>query len=138
MQEEALGWTAYPPAMVLRLLRLVNRLYPWVALGTYMVAFAVAFICVFTFPLGALGLVVLGVLSLAVVAVARDGLQAVQRFMQRRWLRSGRCPACRTGPVETSAPGWRCRGCATRFDPDGADLVQDSPPPVADAEMASV
>jgi hypothetical protein len=124
--------------MILRVLRLVNRLYPWVALGTYMLAFAVAFICVFTFPLGALGLVVLGVLSLAVVAVARDGLQAVQRFMQRRWLRSGRCPACRTGPVETSAPGWRCRGCATHFDPDGADLVQDSPPPVADAEMASV
>jgi hypothetical protein len=128
---------AYPPAMILRLLRLVNRLYPWVALGAYMLAFAVAFVCVFTFPLGALGLVVLGVLSLAVVAVVRDALQALQGVMQRGWLRRGRCPACRTGPVEADGSGWRCRGCAESFGGDGTQTAPGEPPVVVDSEMAA-
>ena len=123
--------------MVLRLLRLVNRVYPWVALAAYMLAFVVAFICVFTFPLGALSLVVLGVLSLAVVAVVRDGLQAVQRAMQRRWLRRGRCPACRMGPVETEGAGWRCRGCAEAFGADGAEVIPEEPPVSIASEMAA-
>ena len=123
--------------MVLRLLRLVNRVYPWVALAAYMLAFMVAFICVFTFPLGALSLVVLGVLSLAVVAVVRDALQATQRVMQRRWLRRGRCPACRTGPVEAEAAGWRCRGCAEAFGSDGAELPPAEPTVSIDSEMAA-
>jgi ribosomal protein L37AE/L43A len=123
--------------MVLRLLRLVNRLYPWVALAAYMLAFAVAFVCVFTFPLGALALVVMGVLSLAVVAVARDGLQAVQRLMQRGWLRRGRCPACRMGPVKAEGSGWRCRGCAQSFDTDGAEATAAEPAVAIDAEMAA-
>ena len=123
--------------MVLRLLRLVNRLYPWVALGAYMLAFAVAFVCVFTFPLGALALVVMGVLSLAVVAVARDALQAVQRAMQRGWLRGGRCPACRMGPVKAEAAGWRCRGCAQAYGADGAEAPAVEPPVAIDSEMAA-
>ena len=44
--------------MILRLLRAVNRVYPFIVLAGYMVAFVLAFICVFTFPLGALVLII--------------------------------------------------------------------------------
>ena len=109
-------------ALALRILRFVNRAYPFVALAGYMLAFAVAFICVFTFPLGALTLVVAGVLSLAFVALGADALRALERVMARAQLRRGRCPACRLGPIEPEAAGRaHCRGCAMRFDADGSD-----------------
>ena len=109
--------------LALRILRFVNRAYPFVALGGYMLAFMVAFICVFTFPLGALTLVVAGVLSLAFVALGADALRGLERVMARALLRRGRCPACRMGPAEpVNGEGWCCRGCARRFESDGSDL----------------
>ena len=108
--------------MVLRILRFVNRAYPFVALACYMVAFVVAFVCMFTFPLGALTLVVAGVLSLAFVALGWDVLRAIERWMSRRRLSRGRCPACRMGPVERQAAAWQCRGCAARFDAEGTEV----------------
>jgi hypothetical protein len=106
----------------LRILRFVNRAYPFVVFGIYGIAFATAFICVFTFPLGALLLVVAGVLSLAFVALGLDALKALERWMSRRALSRGRCPACRMGPIESGAAGWCCRGCAVAFDADGTQL----------------
>jgi len=107
----------------LRILRFVNRAYPFVAFGAYGFAFVVAFICMFTFPLGALTLVVVGVLSLAFVALGSDALKGFERVLSRRALRRGRCPACRMGPVESVAEGWSCRGCAANFDADGTQRV---------------
>jgi ribosomal protein L37AE/L43A len=107
--------------LALRILRFVNRAYPFVAFGVYALAFLVAFICVFSFPLGALTLVVTGVLSLAFVSLCADALKALERLLARRQLRRGRCPACRLGPVDAEAAGsWCCRGCATRFEADGS------------------
>ncbi len=113
--------------MVLRILRFLNRAYPFVALACYMAAFVVAFVSMFTFPLLALTLVVLGVLSLAFVALGWDLLRAVERWMSRRALLRGRCPACRLGPVERpQAQGeWTCRGCAARFDTEGTQTRQE-------------
>lgn len=124
-------------AMVLRILRFLNRAYPFVALACYMLAFVVAFVCMFTFPLGALTLVVVGVLSLAFVALAWDVLRALERWMSRGALGRGRCPACRMGPVERERveSGWACRGCATRFDAEGAE-VRDVPVDAAEIEMS--
>lgn len=116
-------------ALALRILRFVNRAYPFVALAGYMLAFAVAFVCVFTFPLGALTLVVAGVLSLAFVALGADALKGLERVMARAQLRRGRCPACRLGPAEgVTQGGWQCRGCATRFEADGTDRPADAAP----------
>jgi ribosomal protein L37AE/L43A len=111
--------------MVLRILRFLNRAYPFVALACYMLAFVVAFVCMFTFPLGALTLVVVGVLSLAFVALGWDVLRAIERWMSRRWLSRGRCPACRMGPLERQAAAWHCRGCAARFDAEGAEVREE-------------
>ena len=115
--------------LALRIMRAVNRAYPFVALAGYMLAFAVAFVCVFTFPLGALTLVVAGVLSLAFVALGADALRGIERVMARAQLRRGRCPGCRLGPVEGAAEGgWQCRGCAMRFETDGGDRAAESEP----------
>ncbi|MFM1830705.1 MAG: hypothetical protein RLZZ558_1045 [Planctomycetota bacterium] len=113
--------------MVLRILRWVNRMYAFAAFGVYAVAFVIAFVCVFTFPLGALVLVVLGVLSLAVVALGRDALQAIERWMGRRWLRAGRCPQCRMGPVQPRGMAWTCRGCNAAFASDGSQEAPEEP-----------
>jgi len=122
--------------MVLRILRFVNRAYAFVAFAIYLAAFVVASICVFTFPLGALALVVLGVLSLAFVALGRDVLQALERWMSRGALRAGRCPACRMGPVDGagSPKVWTCRGCAARFEGDGSQMQALAIEREADAE----
>jgi len=122
--------------MVLRILRFVNRAYAFVAFAIYLVAFVVASICVFTFPLGALALVVLGVLSLAFVALGRDVLQALERWMSRGALRAGRCPACRMGPVDGAGSPrvWTCRGCAARFEADGSQMQTVAFEREADAE----
>jgi ribosomal protein L37AE/L43A len=125
-------------ALALRILRLVNRAYPFVALAGYMAAFLVAFICVFTFPLGALSLVVLGVLSLAFVALGSDALRALERAMSRAMLRRGRCPMCRLGPVDREGvQGWRCRGCAGRFEGDGSERAESSTEPEQDAALSA-
>lgn len=122
--------------MVLRILRFVNRAYAFAAFAIYLAAFVVASICVFTFPLGALALVVLGVLSLAFVALGRDVLQALERWMSRGALRAGRCPACRMGPVDaTGSPvTWCCRGCAAQFESDGSQLQAFEGAPEAEGE----
>ncbi|MEY4827141.1 MAG: hypothetical protein RLZZ288_692 [Planctomycetota bacterium] len=122
--------------MVLRILRFVNRAYAFAAFAIYLVAFVIASICVFTFPLGALALVVLGVLSLAFVALGRDVLQALERWMSRGALRAGRCPACRMGPVDGAGSPrvWTCRGCAARFETDGSQMQAVAFEREADAE----
>jgi hypothetical protein len=126
-----LGHDARPRAVYaadmlpLRILRFVNRAYPFVAFGAYGFAFVVAFICMFTFPLGALALVVAGVLSLAFVALGSDALKGLERILSRRALRKGRCPACRMGPVQSLELGWCCRGCVANFDADGAQRVAE-------------
>lgn len=121
--------------MVLRILRFLNRAYPFVALACYMLAFVVAFVSMFTFPLLALTLVVVGVLSLAFVALGWDALRAVERWMSRRALLRGRCPACRLGPVERrqAEQAWCCRGCGARFDAEGTQTREE---PSDTAEMS--
>jgi len=122
--------------MVLRILRFVNRAYAFAAFAIYLAAFVVASICVFTFPLGALALVVLGVLSLAFVALGRDVLQALERWMSRGALRAGRCPVCRMGPIDGAGSPrvWTCRGCAARFETDGSQMQAVAFEREADAE----
>jgi hypothetical protein len=124
----------------LRILRFVNRAYPFVAFGAYGLAFVVAFLCMFTFPLGALTLVVVGVLSLAFVALGSDALKALERVMSRRALRRGRCPACRMGPVQSVEAGWGCQGCAAAFDADGSQRVVEvaEEPDAASEDAAAV
>ena len=126
--------------MVLRILRFVNRAYAFAAFAIYLVAFVIASICVFTFPLGALALVVLGVLSLAFVALGRDVLQALERWMSRGALRAGRCPACRMGPVDGAGSPrvWTCRGCAARFETDGSQMQAVEAAAEADGEADSL
>jgi ribosomal protein L37AE/L43A len=84
--------------------------------------------------------VVLGVLSLAFVALGRDVLQALERWMSRGALRAGRCPACRMGPVDGAGSPrvWTCRGCAARFETDGSQMQAVEAAAEADGEADSL
>ena len=112
--------------MILRLLRAVNRVYPFVVLFGYMGAFLLAFICIFSFPLGALVLVIGSVLSLAFVVFFGETLSGVEGILTRRTLKKNRCPACRMGPIQKNAATYQCLGCGICFDMDGAQLLQDA------------
>ena len=112
--------------MILRLLRAVNRVYPFVVLFGYMGAFVLAFICIFSFPLGALVLVIGSVLSLAFVVFFGETLGGMERILTRRALKKNRCPACRMGPIQKNAAAYQCLGCGICFDMDGAQLSQDA------------
>jgi hypothetical protein len=112
--------------MILRLLRSVNRVYPFVVLFGYMGAFLLAFICIFSFPLGALVLVIGSVLSLAFVVFFGETLSGIEGILTRRTLKKNRCPACRMGPIQKNAATYQCLGCGICFDMDGAQLLQDA------------
>ncbi len=112
--------------MILRLLRAVNRVYPFVVLFGYMGAFLLAFICIFSFPLGALVLVIGSVLSLAFVVFFGETLSGIEGILTRRTLKNNRCPACRMGPIQKNAATYQCLGCGICFDMDGAQLLQDT------------
>ena len=112
--------------MILRLLRAVNRVYPFVVLFGYMGAFLLAFICIFSFPLGALVLVIGSVLSLAFVVFFGETLSGIEGILTRRTLKKNRCPACRMGPIQKNAATYQCLGCGICFDMDGAQLLQDA------------
>ena len=112
--------------MILRLLQAVNRVYPFVVLFGYMGAFLLAFICIFSFPLGALVLVIGSVLSLAFVVFFGETLSGIEGILMRRTLKNNRCPACRMGPIQKNAATYQCLGCGICFDMDGAQLLQDA------------
>jgi Zn finger protein HypA/HybF involved in hydrogenase expression len=112
--------------MILRLLQAVNRVYPFVVLFGYMGAFLLAFICIFSFPLGALVLVIGSVLSLAFVVFFGETLSGIEGILTRRTLKKNRCPACRMGPIQKNAATYQCLGCGICFDMDGAQLLQDA------------
>ena len=112
--------------MILRLLRAVNGVYPFVVLFGYMGAFLLAFICIFSFPLGALVLVIGSVLSLAFVVFFGETLSGIEGILTRRTLKKNRCPACRMGPIQKNAATYQCLGCGICFDMDGAQLLQDA------------
>ena len=111
--------------MILRLLRAVNRVYPFIVLAGYMLAFVLAFIFVFTFPLGALVLIIGSVLSLAFVVFFGETLSGIEGILTRHALKNNRCPACRTGPIQKNAEHFQCLGCGARFHFDGAQLSAD-------------
>ena len=113
--------------MILRILRSVNRAYPFLVLGGYMVAFALAFICVFTFPLGALVLIIGSVLSLAFVVFFGETLSGIEGILTRRALKKNRCPACRMGPIQKNVAAYQCLGCGVCFECDGTQLSQEAP-----------
>lgn len=115
----------YACNMILRLLRAVNRVYPFVVLFGYMGAFLLAFICIFSFPLGALVLVIGSVLSLAFVVFFGETLSGIEGILTRRALKKNRCPACRTGPIQKNSAHFQCLGCGARFHFDGAQLSAD-------------
>ena len=116
----------YASSMILRLLQAVNRVYPFVVLFGYMGAFLLAFICIFSFPLGALVLVIGSVLSLAFVVFFGETLSGIEGILMRRTLKNNRCPACRMGPIQKNAAIYQCLGCGICFDMDGAQLLQDA------------
>ena len=113
--------------MILRILRSVNRSYPFLVLGGYMVAFALAFVCVFTFPLGALVLIIGSVLSLAFVVFLGETLSGIEGMLTRRALKKNRCPACRMGPIQKNVAAYQCLGCGVRFEFDGTQLSPEAP-----------
>ena len=115
----------YAYHMILRMLRSVNRVYPFVVLFGYIAAFLLAFICIFSFPLGALVLVIVSVLSLAFVVFFGETLTGIEGILTRRALKNNRCPACRTGPIQKNVAAYQCLGCGARFHFDGAQLSAD-------------
>ncbi|MSR33739.1 MAG: hypothetical protein EXS12_02895 [Phycisphaerales bacterium] len=112
--------------MILRILRLVNRVFPYVVLFGYMGAFLLAFICIFSFPFGALVLVIGSVLSLAFVVFFGETLRGMEGMLTRRALKKNYCPACSMGPIQKNIATFQCLGCGVHFQFDGTQLSQDA------------
>ncbi len=111
--------------MILRILKSVNRAFPFLVLFGYIGAFLLAFICIFSFPLGALVLVIGSVLSLAFVVFLGETLSGIEGILTRRALKKNRCPACRMGPIQKNTDFHQCLACGARFQFDGAQILQD-------------
>jgi hypothetical protein len=111
--------------LLVRVMRWLRGAYGPVLLVGYCVAFLLAFACVFFFPLGALALVILSVLSTALVPIGGSLLAWADRRACRRMIGRGTCPWCGGGiGVEggsRAAPG--CDACGTSWERNGERLV---------------
>lgn len=111
--------------MLYRMLRGVNRAYPFVVLWCYIGAFLLALPFTFIFPPLPLILVLVAAVSVAFVFLCRKLLMLPQVMLARRSLKRGMCPAC--GEFVVSASGepaahWHCVSCGTLFTNCGDEV----------------
>jgi hypothetical protein len=114
--------------LLVRVMRWLRGAYGPALLVGYAVAFLLAFACVFFFPLGALALVILSVLSTALVPLGGGLLAWADRFACRRLIGRGTCPWCGEGigEVRGALPDPACGACGTTWARSGERLVQVS------------
>jgi hypothetical protein len=112
-------------------MRWLRGAYGPALLLAYCIAFLLAFACVFFFPLGALALVILSVLSTALVPIGGGVLAWADRFACRRMIGRGTCPWCGAGlgggSGTPAGPG--CGACGAEWQRSGERLL-----PVSAAE----
>lgn len=121
------GWwvPTIRPVLLVRVMRWLRGAYGPALLVGYCLAFLLAFACVFFFPLGALALVILSVLSTALVPIGGGVLAWGDRLACRRMLSRGTCPWC-GAPIVGShdAPAVpTCGACGTGWERSGERLV---------------
>jgi hypothetical protein len=117
--------------LLVRVMRWLRGAYGPALLVGYCIAFLLAFACVFFFPLGALALVILSVLSTALVPIGGGALAWADRFACRRMIGRGTCPWCGAGisRAQGAEPGPACSACGAEWQRNGERMV-----PVAAAE----
>lgn len=111
--------------LLVRVMRWLRGAYGPALLIGYCVAFLLAFACVFFFPLGALALVILSVLSTALVPIGGGLLAWGDRFACRRMIGRGTCPWCGSGIGAsggvTSVPP--CGACGAEWERSGERMA---------------
>jgi hypothetical protein len=111
--------------LLARLTRWMRGAYGPTLLVGYCLAFLLAFACVFFFPLGALALVILSVLSTALVPIGSGLLAWGDRFACRRLIGRGTCPWCGTamGSRAGAAGSPPCGACGTTWSASGERML---------------
>ena len=111
--------------LLVRVMRWLRGAYGPALLVGYCVAFLLAFACVFFFPLGALALVIVSVLSTALVPIGGGLLAWADRCACRRMIGRGTCPWCGAGigraQGDSSVP--TCSACGTEWERNGERLA---------------
>jgi hypothetical protein len=106
-------------------MRWLRGAYGPALLLAYCIAFLLAFACVFFFPLGALALVILSVLSTALVPLGGGLLAWADRRACRRMIGRGTCPWCGSGiggdKCDAGAP--MCTACGAEWERNGERTV---------------
>jgi hypothetical protein len=117
--------------LLVRVMRWLRGAYGPALLVGYCIAFLLAFACVFFFPLGALALVILSVLSTALVPLGGGALAWADRFACRRMIGRGTCPWCGAGISgnQGAEPAPACGACGAEWQRNGERML-----PVAAAD----
>jgi len=106
-------------------MRWLRGAYGPALLLAYCIAFLLAFACVFFFPLGALALVILSVLSTALVPIGGGVLAWADRLACRRMIGRGTCPWCGaalgSAPRASGSPA--CGACGAEWQRSGERLM---------------
>jgi len=124
--------------MLYRILRAVNRSYPFVMFWGYVGLFLLALPFVFIFPLIPLVLVMFGALSVAIVFALRKLLLMPQHWIAHHKLNKDSCPRCGETVIASTdqhEAAWHCVSCGTLYTERGAEIeaVVDTDP-IADHE----
>ncbi len=111
--------------MLYRLLRIVNRVYPFVMLWTYVALFVLALPFMFIFPPLSLFLVIFAALSVPIVFLGRTIMMAPQKLLARHKLSKGVCPRCGEFVVGSDLAidsRWHCVSCGTLYSESGEEI----------------
>ena len=111
--------------LLVRVMRWLRGAYGPALLLGYCGAFLLAFACVFFFPLGALALVILSVLSTALVPIGGGLLAWADRLACRRMIGRGTCPWCGGGIGGTGGSGAAvgCGACGASWERNGERMA---------------
>ncbi len=110
------------------LVRTIRRYYAGVVFGGYLLAFLLAFAMVFMLPIGALGLVLLGLLALVPLVFLLAIVRTIERPLALAKLRAGRCLACNAVAIRKSSQSgsdsYACEACGKGFSARGEDIPE--------------
>lgn len=122
-----------------RFVHVIRANYAFVVFWLYLAAAGLAFLAVFTFPPLALGLVLLGALSLMPAVLLGGLVRLADRAVTRPYLRRGICPNCRAASAVVLEPGQiTCVTCGCRFGANGDELDPEPSAPAPSGPTPSV
>ncbi len=117
--------------MSFRVFRILNAIRRGYALGVfwiYVAMFVMTLPLIFIFPPGALVMIFLGLLGLAVAVLVGGSLKLMVEGLARALISRGVCPGCadRRVPLQDRST-WSCAQCGAVYLPSGAESSIELP-----------